>query len=483
MKALVNCVSATLKYLFSAVLMMGGVFFWGFGSMPAGSAETEEKLYVLDDSTGGNCTQIGIWNEPLKTCTLTTDLNDVEIYIDSNYITLDGNGHTLTLNKFFVSTSNDAVTITRVTGVTVKNFIFQNYHYGVNLLYANNNIVTDNVVINVEGAGISLTGAHNNVLTNNNIRNNGADTGFCIGYTSTHNYIAGNTVTDFQRGIYIHDFGDGNTITGNTLTNNRNAITLYDSDSYNVITDNEISTDKVLPDPIPPIIPTIDAAIYLHGQSHHNSISGNTISGTNNGIYFDGAGTNEVYQNNFMGIAEFQISASGGMNNVFNLPSGGGGNYWREYDEPSEGCIDLNIDGFCDSAFAFPGGQDSHPFTSQNSWDCASPSLSLSLTSVYWENLADYQNRELSLDWQITNTGGTLAKNVNLVANYHGAGVMTTTQFPYGVGNIAASNGSKIATTKALVPMDVSSFRSWVYAKSQDSCDIQYYYPGLPPEV
>jgi len=351
----------TGRFVFYVALLAGGAMFSGILDVFVKAAD---KKYIVDDSTGGSCSQIGIWDDSTRTCTLTSDLTDVQIYIESNEITLDGNGRTLTSTKEFPTSGDDAVTIDRKTGVTIKNFIFLNYHYGVNLQYADSNTVSNIVATNNEGAGISLSGANSNTLTNNYISNNSIDTGFCIGYASSYNYIAGNTITNAERGIYLHDLSDGSTITGNTLTNNVAAITLYDSDSHNVITDNIISTNVTLP---APIHPPIGAAVYLHRSSQNNIVAGNTISGMNNGLYFsDGASMNQVYHNNFIGNGDFQIEASGGINNEFSQPSAGGGNYWKVYDTPDEGCSDINIDGFCDAPFVFLGGQDNLPLTNQN---------------------------------------------------------------------------------------------------------------------
>lgn len=51
--------------------------------------------FIKDNATGGDCSTIGIWDSSTKTCTLTKDLNET-IQIDSDGITVDGNGHTST---------------------------------------------------------------------------------------------------------------------------------------------------------------------------------------------------------------------------------------------------------------------------------------------------------------------------------------------------------------------------------------------------
>ena len=59
---------------------------------------------------------------------------------------------------------------------------------------------------------------------------------------------------------------------------------------------------------------------------------------------------------------------SNGGDNAFNLAAPTGGNFWSDFDTPSEGCTDRNSDGFCDSPKVFARGQDDLPWTTQNGW-------------------------------------------------------------------------------------------------------------------
>lgn len=309
------------------------------------TAEAGEQKYIRNDSTGGDCTQIGIWNAENLTCTLTADYTH-QIIIDSDGITLDGNGHSLTGSS--THENNDAVTVTRHNGITIKNFVLQNFNYGIHLDDARGNTVANNVSISNEAAGISLRNATNNTLTGNRISNNNSDTGICLGYGSSNNILSSNTTTDAHRGIYLHDLSNSNTITENTLSHNLNALTLYDSDSNNTITGN-ILTENTM-------------AIYLHGKSNNNILSSNMISNNDSGLYLsDGASFNQVYQNKFLNNSNYQVSVSGGGGNLFHLPFPAGGNYWSDYDTPAESCDDLNSDGICDDPYLFNSGQDSLP--------------------------------------------------------------------------------------------------------------------------
>ncbi|GBE57518.1 periplasmic copper-binding protein [bacterium BMS3Abin01] len=87
-----------------------------------------------------------------------------------------------------------------------------------------------------------------------------------------------------------------------------------------------------------------------------------TISGFHYGVYSLSSSNMTVFNNSFVGNTT-QAYLSGGSGNTFNLPTPDGGNYWDDFDTPGEGCVDSNSDGFCDSVYTFPGGQDNFPWT------------------------------------------------------------------------------------------------------------------------
>ena len=100
---------------------------------------------IQDDSTGRDCTSIGIWESSTKTCTLTTDLNE-EITIYGNGITLDGNNHSLT-GEFYDwhgGSGPAGVGINGGSGNTVKNFIINGFLNGISIT-GDNNIVMHNI--------------------------------------------------------------------------------------------------------------------------------------------------------------------------------------------------------------------------------------------------------------------------------------------------------------------------------------------------
>src|SRR3989344_1417635 len=77
---------------------------------------------------------------------------------------------------------------------------------------------------------------------------------------------------------------------------------------------------------------------------------------------------NKVYRNNFLNNGE-QIYATHDAADIFYQNPPIGGNYWSDFDELSEGCIDLNSNGFCDFSYVFnENSQDNYPWTKQNGW-------------------------------------------------------------------------------------------------------------------
>lgn len=104
------------------------------------------------------------------------------------------------------------------------------------------------------------------------------------------------------------------------------------------------------------------------------------------------------------------------------------------------------------------------------------PELGLSMANVYWGSYQDYIQRELSVDYLIANGSPSDADGVRVVGTISSAGV-TSINTPLVVGGIAGGSSAS-ATIKYDVPIGVSSFRSTVYATSEDLCGGSNSYPG-----
>ena len=130
-----------VSFLFCALLSLVIVLF-----LP--SIAFAAATYTITDPGGGNCSAIGTWNAATKTCTLNRDLviqsstglDGIEVASDG--ITLDGAGHTLSLQG--TQTGQSGVLFNSRTGGMVKNIKVTGFLDGVSLLGSTNITVRGN---------------------------------------------------------------------------------------------------------------------------------------------------------------------------------------------------------------------------------------------------------------------------------------------------------------------------------------------------
>jgi len=98
---------------------------------------------------------------------------------------------------------------------TIDNNLLENSSSrGIQLLYVNNNVVSNNTIDNVD-RGVYLSDSDNNTITNNTIENC-SDKGIFL-QSSDNNTITSNTIDNCSdKGIFLND-SDGNTISNNTV--------------------------------------------------------------------------------------------------------------------------------------------------------------------------------------------------------------------------------------------------------------------------
>src|SRR3989344_256321 len=192
------------------------------------------EWHIADNATGGDCISIGAWDAPIKTCTLTQDLNQ-GVIIDNDNVILDGNGHTTA-----GSNAGNGVFLLGRIGVTVKNLNVKNFAIGIYLESSSNNTLTGSVVSNNFSCGICLHTSNNNTLTDNTASNNVPNAGGIQLVFSSNNTLTGNTASSNNIGILLSD-SSNNTLTSNIAQeNNRSDIYVLassDSDCNNNITD------------------------------------------------------------------------------------------------------------------------------------------------------------------------------------------------------------------------------------------------------
>jgi len=338
-------------------------------------------IYLSD--SGWSDPIVGTWDPVTKTGTLTQDLTET-IQIDSNGITLDGNGH-----KVVGSGSGSGVYLSGRSGVTVKNLEIKNFYYGMYVRYSSGNTIADNSISSYSQwhVGIYMRPASNNNLEGNDI--SGTGTGIYFRSSNGNNVIGNNVSFNYYTGFGIYASSNNNNFVGNTVNSNgigtyRHYGGFYVWSCYgNNFLNNTVNSN-------------VGWGIRLWA-CNNNKVIGNTVSSNVGlGIRLDGSSNTRVYNNNF--IDNPTQATAYGSGNIFNWALPQGGNYWSDWTTPDE-----NGDGFVDFPYVFSGGQDNYPWTTPNGWenivpDTTAPTTTATLSGILGEN-----------DWYISNVQITLA--------------------------------------------------------------------------
>jgi len=109
------------------------------------------------------------------------------------------------------------------------------------------------------------------------------------------------------------------------------------------------------------------------------------------------------------------------------------------------------------------------------------PRLAWTKLRVYWASWADYQNRQLSIDYRMSDMGTGIAIAAMVQASFcNPSTVYATTQFPLVVGDINPGS-NRTVTIKYFVPATVGSFTTTTYATCSDDIGRTYWLPGPMP--
>jgi len=135
-----------------------------------------------------------------NTYKLTANIYNYSIVIQKSGITLDGNGYTLQADGTSIG-----ISLTSITGVTIKNLKIIKFAYGIYSYDSNTNTITENTITNNTITGIAL-------------------------YYSPTNTISSNTIRYNREGVYLFE-SPSCTLTSNTITNNDNGLMLIQSGS------------------------------------------------------------------------------------------------------------------------------------------------------------------------------------------------------------------------------------------------------------
>jgi len=214
--------------------------------------------------------------------------------------------------------------------------------------------------IDITADGITLEGNGHKITGNG--------TGNAVDLTSVTGVTVHNLdISNFHSGIYF-DGSSANTVTDNIFSNITYAVNFLFASTNNLISNNFFYNN-------------VNGVHSWPSTSNDNTITLNTFyqSEHEQVQWHETNDNNLVYHNNFLNPQLHQIiDDCVGCTNQYSIASGG--NYYSDYNETSEGCTDVNLDGFCDDPYIInnildvPISQDDLPFTVQNGWDPSSSS-------------------------------------------------------------------------------------------------------------
>lgn len=113
--------------------------------------------------------------------------------------------------------------------------------------------------------------------------------------------------------------------------------------------------------------------------------------------------------------------------------------------------------------------------------DCGrKPHLILKQRRTYWASAQDYQDRLLSVDYEMINRGANAAHDVTIVGAASTNGTMLETPVPLAVGDIAPGDHAVIKL-RYVVPHGVNRFKTEVFSMGEDSCGVAHFFPAPLP--
>lgn len=281
------------------------------------------------------------------------------------YNNISGNGNHINISgcgMWLISSSNNTIN---------HNKIRSNDIFGIKFSSSSNNIISNNNIQDHCGEGMRLQLSSNNKIFNNyflenvaclviqkstynTVFDNGFDwmgLGICLSFSS-YNTVYSNKMLDIGYGIYLSS-SQNNTISDNNILIPHSDGIHLTSSSNNTISNNLVRLGD-------------ERGIFLWSNSNTNKIICNNISNNQEcGINISGSINNYIYHND---IIDNIIQAYDDTNKSNQWDNGYpcGGNYWSDFDEPSEGAYDdyqgpnqnvVGNDGIVDNGTGLGGGK------------------------------------------------------------------------------------------------------------------------------
>jgi len=181
-----------------------------------------------------------------------------------------------------------------------------------------------------------------------------------IWYYPHLNTFENNSVNNAYRDVVLTNGVHDNTFSYNTFENSQDAALLfynYTSPS-NKITDNDFENNR--------IINPLNVGLKFEANAAENNVFATNLikNATDRGLYILSGNNSNVFINNTFVNNDTQ-AYDAGTGNVFDQD--GNGNYWHNFDEPIEGCMDTDINGICDTPYTdvtgTAGSIDNFPLT------------------------------------------------------------------------------------------------------------------------
>ncbi len=343
-----------------------------------------------------------------------TSVNGIGIWIDAN-----SNHNNLTHN--YIANTGEGIRVSQSNyNLIARNTVTSNNGAGIDLAAANNNTLASNVVNNNYNWGISITeGSNRNNVTENEVSAN-TGSGIDIAYSSYYNYVARNNVS-FSRG---GDYGLGMALSGGS--------------NYNVIEENNVASNEA-------------GGIKLGGVAD-NTIAGNIIAKSKQGLRLDTANNNTIFGNNIVKNTVIGIFLAYSSNNTiyhnnfaWNAIQAGtdtsfgtwdddyppGGNYWRNYNG-----TDSDHDGIGDTPYVIDASNiDRYPL--MNSIGVV-PYLDTKppIISVISPENKTYTQEQVQLNFTLNELTTWLGYSLDGQANVTVAGNLTLTDFSEGTHSV-----------------------------------------------
>jgi parallel beta-helix repeat protein len=248
------------------------------------------------------------------------------LYINNG--TLDAQGTPLNMIKFTANSTAPwpgnwtAIQVDLKGNATISYCNITYADYGIYLFQSSDDVIQNNQISD-NRYGLYLFQSSNNIIENNNVSGN-SNYGIWLD-ESSENDVQNNSVSDnFWRGITLYASLD-NTILNNTISDSLYGLHMSLSE-YNNISLNRIYSNG-------------NYGIYLQTLSNYNNITKNNISENSiYGLYITSGLGNHIYHNIFWNNTN-QANDSF-SNNFWDNGYPDGGNYWSDFDEPSEGAYD-----------------------------------------------------------------------------------------------------------------------------------------------